>query len=223
MSIPHSFDPMGTAGAALPAGYTRLRGIYCSGNSGSGTSSVFYTINLLYIPNSRTRWELDFERRFDGQTGNHGTVGYTSSRFMLSSSGTGYSKNLRCYVFDSGWFPDPTEIPYSGRQKIIIDAPNKLFIVNGEAFLIPFTSPQDFSPLGRKGELYVFARNNSGNPDFSGNGTCYGSKIYEDGVLVRNYIPAHEDATGLNGLYETFTRQFMPNINANYNFTAVPL
>lgn len=221
MSIPHSFDPMGTAGGVrLPDGYTRLKAIYCSDNPTSTLSTATrLAINLRYCANERTRWELTFERRQDNTACNHGSVCNITSRFMVSSN----NSNIRCYVFDSGFFPNPAVIPYSGMQKIIIDAPNKLFIVNGQNAAIPFTSAQDFSALGAKGELYVFARNNNGKADYAGNGTCYGSKIFEDGVLVRNYVPAHEDATGLNGLYETVTRQFMPNINANYNFTAVPL
>ena len=53
-------------------------------------------------------------------------------------------------------------------------------------------------------------------------GRVYYCKIYQNGTLVRNFIPAHQDSTGVLGMYDTVTDTFFTNAGTG-DFIAGPV
>ena len=43
----------------------------------------------------------------------------------------------------------------------------------------------------------------------------YSAKFWEDGVLVRSFVPCHDKATNVSGLYDVVTGKFYGCVNAN--------
>ena len=67
--------------------------------------------------------------------------------------------------------------------------------------------------------LYLFAMNESDNPLYLNAGMkLYFFRIYENGVLVRNFIPS-VDANGRVGLYDIVTNKAYYNANSTGSFT----
>lgn len=58
--------------------------------------------------------------------------------------------------------------------------------------------------------LYLLARNNSGSPTKMGKVKLYSAKIYEDGTLARDFVPA-KYRDGAVGLYDLVSNTFFPN------------
>ena len=59
-----------------------------------------------------------------------------------------------------------------------------------------------------KNHMYLFYRNLVGG---KAKMTLYSCKIYDDGVLVRDFIPCSRKSDGLIGLYDTVTKEFYTN------------
>ena len=52
-------------------------------------------------------------------------------------------------------------------------------------------------------------------------GKMYYCKIYDNDVLVRDFIPAVRDSDGKAGLYDLVTNQFYTNVGTGADFTVV--
>ena len=60
--------------------------------------------------------------------------------------------------------------------------------------------------------LYLFARHNNNETVSYGPGQrLFSCKIYDNGTLVRNYIPCYRYSDGVEGLYDTVGKQFYTN------------
>lgn len=72
--------------------------------------------------------------------------------------------------------------------------------------------------------MYILARNNAGTPQYGGYvglKRVRGVKIWDDDVLIREYLPAYEEATGKYGLYETVSASFVLKTGGNNDFIAM--
>ena len=67
--------------------------------------------------------------------------------------------------------------------------------------------------------LYIFCSCDNGKPAYYAKMRLYSCKIYEDGVLVRDFIPA-EDDTGVLGMYDLVYRTFYKNYGTG-SFTTI--
>ena len=54
----------------------------------------------------------------------------------------------------------------------------------------------------------------SSNCDRDGAYTLYTFKVYQDGVLVRDYVPCYIKATNEVGLYDLVTKEFYHNLGS---------
>lgn len=60
--------------------------------------------------------------------------------------------------------------------------------------------------------LYLFARNNNGTPAYAIDGMkCWYCKIYDNNILVRDYIPCYRKSDGEVGLYDLVNGVFYTN------------
>lgn len=79
---------------------------------------------------------------------------------------------------------------------------------NGD-FFIPWESPTDFTT---KGNVFLFAaRNSMGTAQYFYLGKIYSCRIYENDVLIHNYIPALRSTDSKPGMYDLVTGQFFTN------------
>lgn len=66
--------------------------------------------------------------------------------------------------------------------------------------------------------IYLFGMNNAGNAVYSPYDTAiYYCKIWDDGVLVRDYVPCVEESTGHAGLYDLVNETFNLVDSSNFN------
>ncbi len=56
--------------------------------------------------------------------------------------------------------------------------------------------------------LYLFASHNASAPAFYAPGKVYGLKMYQDGDLVRDFVPCYRVADDVTGLYDTVNSKF---------------
>lgn len=68
--------------------------------------------------------------------------------------------------------------------------------------------------------LFIFANNQQGSVAYQAKIKLYSFRIYEDGELVRNYVPAY-DSNGVIGLYDMVTDNFLTNAGTG-TFTKGP-
>ncbi len=90
-------------------------------------------------------------------------------------------------------------------------------VINGTAYDYKGGYNTNFTTTGH---LYMFARNNIGSS--VGNfltGRIYYAQIYNNGTLVRNFIPAKQGTTV--GMYDTVSGEFFENVGEG-DFTAGP-
>lgn len=77
------------------------------------------------------------------------------------------------------------------------------------------------------GHFFIFANHNSGNGSSNASTQTikdmqvYSFKMYDDGVLVRDFIPCYRKSDSKVGLYDTVTRRFFTDWNGG-NFTKGP-
>lgn len=65
--------------------------------------------------------------------------------------------------------------------------------------------------LDRTLPLFIFAMNQKGSAIAAGSFRLYSFAMYDNGTLVRDYIPCRVDATGEGGLYDMVSQQFFGN------------
>ena len=66
--------------------------------------------------------------------------------------------------------------------------------------------------------MWIFATNSSGTAQYLCKAKIYSAQIYDDGVLIRNFVPAR-NASGTLGLYDTVNGAFYTNAGSG-TFTA---
>jgi len=59
--------------------------------------------------------------------------------------------------------------------------------------------------------LYIFALNDAGTATVQPNSKVYSFQLYDNDVLIRNFIPARRPADNAIGMYDTVTKTFFEN------------
>jgi hypothetical protein len=60
--------------------------------------------------------------------------------------------------------------------------------------------------------IYLFARGNAGNVERNSKCRIFRAKIWDDGVLLRDFVPALENATEEVGMYDIVNNVFYRNV-----------
>lgn len=215
MSIPHSFDPMGTAGALppLPAPFKRVKCLI---------SNCRQALDTGIVPDTTTRWELDYcfvdnadidKAQRNGMTWSSGAI-----RFELSPiSGAVVSSSERKFTAlnDRNALLVSAVSSYT-RAVSVLDATG--FSVGGSFY--PYASTTSNFPHS----LGIFSRksNYAGGAVTSWDCGCsekvYGSRIYKGNSLIQDLVPAL-DGTGTPCFFDLVTeRAFYAFRNINSPF-----
>ncbi len=191
----------GTA-SRLPDGYTEVEYIQSSGAE---------YINTDFTANNNTRIVLDVEAAATAST--------STSQYMLGARASSSSKQFALQTLNSNYAgrygaQDGTIVSGSIAGRYTIDMNKNVHTINGKAYTFnaeTFTCPVPLS---------LFAMNNNGTGGYSPHSgmKLYSCQIYDNGVLVRDFIPC-KNASGVAGLYDVVGGKFYGNAGSG-SFTA---
>lgn len=182
--------------ANLPSGYTQLKYIESTGTQHIDTG---------FKPNQDTRVVCEFQMT-DPSYGDWQTVfaqrnGDASSNqftMMLRSNTSWHSAYASQALY-------PTFGKSNQTDKVVVDANKNSWSVTG-ADAIVYNSATFQSAYS----LYLFACNTGGSTGHTSKMKLYSCKIYDNGTLVRNFIPA-KNSGGTIGMYDTVNGGFYTN------------
>ena len=83
--------------------------------------------------------------------------------------------------------------------------------IDGVYFDGTFVEKPVQDPFTCMGSLYLFALNNNGSPS-CGNSKIYSFKMYNDGILIRNFVPCYRKSDGVIGMFDTVNNYFYENV-----------
>ena len=186
----------------LPNGYTEVQYIESTGTQ---------WINTGFKPNQNTRVKMDCN-----------VIGFNSSDAFLfgariASGNTAFclaadDENTRWFALDGNATQNPTGT-CTGKHSI--DFNQNVLTLDGKNFTFAKTTFQSSY------NLLLFATVTNGNVDSQrGKMAVYSCQIYDNGNLIRNYIPC-KNADGMVGLYDLIGKKFYGNSGSG-NFTAGP-
>ena len=171
---------MAQGGVSLPAGYTKIEYLESDGNS---------YIDTRFVPNQDTRVKMSIlASGLSGETYAYGARNSAGSNaFLCALEPTvitfGYAIQYRTY-----------EGVIDGRYDI--DQNKNIMTVNGTEI-----SGNYVESFSSESNLTLFGRNTAGSVEKLSAIKLYSCKIYDNGTLVRDFIPAM-NASGEAGLYD---------------------
>lgn len=192
----------------LPDSYDRLEYIQCSGTQHIDTGCY---------PTSSTKIVADFEASgvFSGYAGLFGSRQQQASKTFCVFLG---STDLIVQVGDvrsSSYKP-----PWSGankRMQYILD--RNTFTYGQQKITLPKVT---YSGASTSSILILALKTGNAVDSRKVKGKLYSSRIYENDVLIRNFIPAKNKSTNQIGLYDNVNDVFYTNSGSG-NFTAGPI
>ena len=177
------------AGPLLPDGYTQLEYIQSSGSQ---------YINTGFKPNQDTKISITVDFPLSGTAWLYGgrTSANSNSLGFLCESGSRYR-------FDYASSTNALTVKPTG--KFTIDSDKNKCYINGE---LVFTAT--YKTFASPVNMYIFNNNNNGSLSGGSSAKLYDCSIYDNGVLIRNFIPC-KNASGTVGLYDSVNNQFYQN------------
>lgn len=187
------------SGQTLPSDYIQLEYIQSSGSQ---------YINTGFKPNQDTKISITVDFPLSGTSwlyGGRTSAGSNSLGFLCESGSR--------YRFDYASSVNTLTVKPTG--KFTIDSDKNKCYINGELVLTAtyttFTSPVN---------MYIFNNNNNGSLSGGSSAKLYNCSIYDNGVLIRNFIPCKNES-GTVGLYDSVNNQFYQNAGSG-TFIAGP-
>ena len=177
------------AGPLLPDGYTQLEYIQSSGSQ---------YINTGFKPNQDTKISITVDFPLSGTAWLYGgrTSANSNSLGFLCESGSRYRFDYASSV---------TALTVKPTGKFTIDSDKNKCYINGE---LVFTAT--YTTFASPVNMYIFNNNNNGSLSGGSSAKLYNCSIYDNGVLIRNFIPC-KNASGTVGLYDSVNNQFYKN------------
>lgn len=177
-------------------------------------------IDTGYKAKANSRIEIDMAFTDSDKIGNtypfgvsHDSSGLIFGMFVNSSGYCGW--NCADTAANWGMFTYSADLK---RHTFVVDAANGMYCVVTHGV----TNRQGTITSTYTGEtlrsLFLFASRRDGVDDFNATMKLYGFKAYEDGVLVRNYVPCVKG--GVAGLKETVSGQFYGGISTDVKLSA---
>lgn len=187
------------SGQTLPSDYIQLEYIQSSGSQ---------YINTGFKPNQDTKISITVDFPLSGTTwlyGSRTSAGSNSLGFLCE----GNSK----YRFD--YASSTNELATKPTGKFTINSDKNKCYINGE---LVFTAT--YTTFASPVNMYIFNNNNNGSLSGGSSAKLYNCSIYDNGVLIRNFIPCKNES-GTVGLYDSVNNQFYQNAGSG-TFIAGP-
>ena len=182
------------ANGSLPSGYVELDYIESSGTQ---------CINTNFNPNNNTRIKLDFELF---------TLSQTSALF-------GGRDDTEVNVFGA-WFttsntfcPHYGNVNYNTHPISFSDKTRRIYEINKDtAYCGKSIKKLTAGTFQSSYPLYILTMNSGGTIDTRmAKGRLYSCQIYDNGTLIRDYVPALQISTNKAGLYDIVNSTFYPD------------
>lgn len=189
-------------------------------NTGSSTTISSGLVELEYIESTGTQYidtgikaskNLKVEADIDVSAASGWVMilgDYTSGSYF-----SWWRQNTTMYAYYGS--NNKTLAELTGKRKYISNNTNNIWSIDTSKITVTPNS-SDFSKDGNN--LYLFSVNNGGNYN-KASMKLYSCKIYDNGTLVRDFIPAKRVSDGMCGLWDKANYKFYTDINGN-NFTA---
>ena len=176
----------------LPNGYTQVEYIESTGTQ---------YIDTGFNPNSNTRIVIDLEV---ANTTSYYFYGVKTSNTANTWFGGGYTTQTNLEV----WSNTLTNITVDSATKRRTIDHNKNLCSTNDGYSATLTA----STFQCSYPMYLFSMDENGSPiaGGTGNGKLYSCQIYDNGVLVRDFVPC-KNANGKAGLYDCENGVFYPN------------
>ena len=187
------------SGQTLPSDYIQLEYIQSSGSQ---------YINTGFKPNQDTKISITVDFPLSGTTwlyGSRTSAGSNSFGFLCESGSR--------YRFD--YASSTNELATKPTGKFTIDSDKNKCYINGE---LVFTAT--YTTFASPVNMYIFNNNNNGSLSGGSSAKLYNCSIYDNGVLIRNFIPCKTES-GTVGLYDSVNNQFYQNAGSG-TFIAGP-
>lgn len=212
---------------SAPEGYTKVEYI-TSENTPSGETGPYIDTN--FIPNQNTRVAIDFQatslgdvsthRRLFG-SGNEGNASSGNYLFTVQASKKTIIGVYRCKV-DNGSSSWGTTFgtPDLNRHYVNVNDNRKVVLDNDEVAII------DNNTISCIDNLCLFNSILGGVVGGAGQffiGRIYSCQIYDNGVMVRNFLPCIRNNDNVVGLYDLVNGVFYISADSNYQFDAGPI
>lgn len=166
----------------VPEGYTEVE--YISTNGGQYIDTEYYP-----NPSSLIRYDVRFTN----------TNAQYSGNYIAPYCAFGFGASEMEIYFGNGYAPNGA--PSTIRQQIVFDFPNGRVLVNGiNVYTKTISDTSD-------GSLILFALRRGSTIENYCYMEMYSCQIYDNDVLVRDYIPAI-DSSGEQGLYDLANNTF---------------
>ena len=221
-----SYDEMYYNGAGLGKLFAGDELIWCSGSSSpepSLYSRINYiqstnrqTINTGYVPNENMRVEGVF-MMFSNYSQNVAT-GYLQAPFGTIDNfyfQNQYSSGSPISRFHCGNKTQSVPIitPYSEKIRIVADITGvTVYRMDGSILgSIPITD----ATLSDSRPLFIFSKNSPTTEDSYTDGRIYSFKIYENDVLIKDFVPARRNTDGVCGMLDEISGEFYVDANPN--------
>ena len=182
---------------ALPSGYTQLEYIQASGTQ---------YIDTGFAPNQDSRVVIDFQV-LDTHSGEGHICSVrdtTSGPYLIMLCQTSLSNYYRARVGTAA-IADVTSLGQS-RERMVWDFDKNVLKVNGTA-AVTFAA-QTYTMTNT---LPVFCRKTGSEAGNFIHARVYSCQIYDNGTLVRDFVPAQRNSDHVVGLYDTVNGVFYTN------------
>ena len=144
---------------------------------------------------------------------------YSPSRaqLLLGTRRLSFSQNVNALILGRMSNSSTFLSVYYGSQLYIIEKTEstgrKIFQINKEKFYIDNVLENTFESTSYQAtdNLTLFALNTAGTVSFNSSAKIYSCKIYDNNVLVRDYIPCKRDSDNEIGLYDLVNNTFTTN------------
>ena len=173
----------------IPSDYQQVEYIESSGtqyiDSGIAPSSISPIVKIKFY----------YKTRVGESNALFGCWGANDTRFQIWWNGIGIG-TVMSYSFTNNTM---YEIELNG---VVPRA-----VINGTTYTSGITKDNGFSTSN----MYLFSRNESGSANAGMPQQLYYCKIYNNDVLVRNFVPCYRKSDNEIGLYDTITQTFFTN------------
>lgn len=185
---------------SLPSGYKRLEYIKSGGTQYVKTG---------FVPNQDTRIVYDCYRE----------TASAAEHFFGVRTGNTTKNAFNFYIYNSGWRSGynstTTSVNGPSTGRYLIDKDKNVTYINGETL-----GTATYASFTSGGEAYLFAMQNVGSGIAYGSHRLYSCQIYDNGTIIRDYIPCQTTA-GEIGLWDDVNSVFYGNAGTG-TFTAGP-
>lgn len=176
---------------------------------------------LEYIASSGTQY-IDLGLKTTHNTRVLITASYSSS-YSIYGAGLAWTNYTAGgsggYFYYNDYGPGTSPVKNHFNQIHVFDQDKNKCYVDG---ILIHTFPE--ATFTSPGNLFLFGRNNGSGTlnDAGGTVKIYNCKIYDNGVLIRDMVPA-KDKNGTICMFDKLNRQFYYNVNTSTTFTAGPI